>query len=161
MRCPSRGSIPGDAGASPLPRASSRFGQRIRPRHANTDIEKSGETMLLISPRRWQRFLERGSRIWPREGTTQGDACKPATCLAVLAKINESIVSQQGRKDLQTGARTGFGDANPPGGAQLSTSASGLLGFFKARDYFLIEAVLGEQPRSPSTAGRVPAAARG
>lgn len=33
--------------------------------------------------------------------------------LAALAKIKESVVSQQSRKDLQSGARVGFGDANP------------------------------------------------
>lgn len=35
--------------------------------------------------------------------------------MAVLQKTKESVVSQQGRKDFQAGARMGFGGANPLG----------------------------------------------
>lgn len=55
---------------------------------------------------------------------------QPLLVWQILKKIKGSVVSQRGRKDLQSGARRGFGDANPPRGVQLCTSASGLLGFF-------------------------------
>lgn len=120
LRCSSCGSIPEDMGASPPPRALQGFGQRrgrhVRPQHTGChakfrrdDAFKQAKTMAVLP--------QAGSRIWPQDSTTRGDVCKPATCcLAILVKINESVVSQQGRKDLQTSARTGFGDANPPGG---------------------------------------------
>ena len=114
-------------------------GGHIRPRHAGSAVQNSGETMLLIRPRRWQRSLERGAGSGPEMARRGGDVCKPATCCsAVPVKINESVVSQQGRKDLETCARTGFGDANPPEGP-IKHISIWAVGFFQARDYFLIE----------------------
>lgn len=90
--------------------------------------------MLFGKPRGWRRSLKQGAG----SGPARGGAWKPATCcLAALVKINEAVVSQQGRKDLQTGARTGFGGCKPSGGGpQLNTSASGLLGFLSQGLFF-------------------------
>lgn len=51
--------------------------------------------------------------------------------MTALQKIKDSVVSQQGRKDFQAGARMGFGDTDPLGGL-IKCISIWAVGFSKA-----------------------------
>lgn len=73
-------------------------------------MRDSGKAMPLT---RMAVLPRAGRRISPG---VEGCSRASAFGLANPAKIKGSVVSQRGRKDLQSGARRGFGDANPPPG---------------------------------------------